>query len=664
MKYILTCFLLALSLFANKPNHLLGETSPYLKQHLYNPVDWYPWSKKAFSKAKKEHKMIFLSIGYSTCHWCHVMEMESFDDKEVAKLLNKYFVSIKVDKEEMPQVDKYYQKLYQKIYKRSSGWPLSIFLTEDLKPFFMGKYIPKHDGYGSVGLIKLLKKFAEICQKDKTHIKNLTDKLIVKEKSDKLSLETVQKDIIKSVFEDIQKSFDTRYKGFGHKAKYPKSSVLNFLMDYYKVYHDKNSLDMAFQTLDAMRKGSIYDIISGGFFRYTTDRKWSSPHFEKMLYSNAQILSSYLKAYKILHNKNFKSLIIQSIEEIDKYFQNSSALYYGASDANSNGIEGGYYIFRYDLLFKKLTLRGIKKDNAINALNYLDIKPDGNYDSEYALPHLTFAKKLKNFDKIAAIIKDIKEKRDFPFVDKKIITSWNAMMIKTKLEASAINPLYKKEALLSLKNLVKIMQKNNGSLYHQTYDTNKPKQNGLLEDYAYLSDTLLSAYGTTLDSKYLQKAESLTNEAIKRFYKNGRWYLDEARMTEADGDDSYYTAPLSVILKNILNLATLKSSLHLKHIFVKTVFSFKNEMLKHPVQYAQMADNILRYKKRVVVVKSTYKNLIKYKKEIAGINYPFLLVEVVDANNFLSCDIESCFGYGSFDKVKNSILSFRPSPTE
>ena len=659
MRYIFTSFLLVISLFANRPNHLLDQTSPYLKQHLYNPVDWYPWSKKAFSKARKEHKMIFLSIGYSTCHWCHVMAMESFNDKEVAKLLNTYFVSIKVDKEEMPEVDKYYQRLYQKVYHKKGGWPLSIFLTEDMKPFFMGKYIPKRDGYGSMGLIKLLKRFTKMYQNDKVHIQNLAKSLIIKEKKDKLYLETSQKDIIKSVFKDIQKSFDKKYKGFGNKAKYPRSSVINFLIDYYKVYHDKNSLDMAVQTLGAMKKSSIYDIISGGFFRYTTDRKWNSPHFEKMLYSNAQILFSYLKAYKILHNKNFKSLVVQSIDVFDKHFKNKSALYYSASDANSNGMEGGYYVFRYDLLLDKLILKGIKKDNAMNVLNYLDIKPDGNYDSEYALPRLTSAKKPKNFDKIVTIIKDIKEKRVFPFVDKKIITSWNAMMIKTKLEASMINPLYKKEALLSLKNLLKIMQKNDGFLYHQTYDTDKPKQKGLLEDYAYLSDTLLSAYEITLDSKYLKKADSLTNEAIKRFYKNGRWYLDEAKITTADGDDSYYTSPLSIILKDILNLATLKSSLRLKRIFVKTVFSFKNEMLKYPIKYAQMTDNFLRYKNKIVVIKSNYKNLVKHKKEIADISYPFLLQEVVDTKNFLSCDIESCFGYGSFDNVKSSILSLK-----
>jgi len=182
MKYFITYFLLVLSLFANKPNHLLGQTSPYLKQHLYNLVDWYPWGKKAFLKAKKEHKMIFVSIGYSTCHWCHVMAMESFNDKEVAKLLNKYFISVKVDKEEMPEVDKYYQRLYQKVHHKQGGWPLSIFLTEDLKPFYIGKYIPKYDGYGSIGLIKLLKKFAKTYQNDKAHIQNLAKEIISKQK--------------------------------------------------------------------------------------------------------------------------------------------------------------------------------------------------------------------------------------------------------------------------------------------------------------------------------------------------------------------------------------------------------------------------------------------------------------------------------------------------
>ena len=655
MRYILTYFLLIVALFANRANHLLGETSPYLKQHLYNLVDWYPWSKRAFLKAKKEHRMIFLSIGYSTCHWCNVMAKESFDDKEVAKLLNRYFISIKVDKEELPQVDKYYQRLYQKKYHKQGGWPLNLFLTEDLKPFFIGKFIPKYDGYGSIGLIKLLKRFSKIYKNDKSSIENLANHFIKEEKSKKKFLKTKQESIIKIAFKNIKNSFDKEYKGFGNGAKYPQSSVINFLLDYYQIYNDKSSFDMAIQTLDKMRKSSIYDIISGGFFRYTTDRRWNSPHFEKMLYTNAQILSSYLKAYKISKSRDFKNLITQSIKEIDRHFKNRFALYYSASDANSNAMEGGYYIFKYDLLLKNLLSKGIKKEEAKTLLSYLDIKRDGNYDSEYALPYLTSDNRVKNFEKIVNLIKNIKEKRAFPFVDKKIITSWNAMMIKTKLQAMIINPIYKKEALLSLDNLLKVMQKDDGSLYHQTFDTNKATQNALLEDYSYLCDTLLSAYKITLKSKYLKNAEILTNWAIKRFYNDGKWYLDEKKMTIADGDDSYYTSPLSIMLKDILTLATLKSSLKLKGIFIKTVANFKDKMVKNSVKYAQMIDNILRYKRGVVVIKSNYKNLIKYKKEIAKIGYPFLLKEVIDTKNFLSCDIQSCFGYGDFDRVRGAI---------
>ena len=660
MRYFLACFLLATSLFANKPNHLLGQTSPYLKQHLYNPVDWYPWGKKAFLKAKKEHKMIFLSIGYSTCHWCHVMENESFSDKKVAKLLNKYFVSIKVDKEEMPQVDKYYQKLYQNIYKRRGGWPLNVFLTEDMKPFLIAKYIPKTDAYGSTGLTKLVEKLGKIYQKDRSTIKKLANQIINKENLTKKISTTKQKDIIKKGFKNIKNSFDKKYKGFGENAKYPKSSVLNFLIDYYKVYNDKNSFDMVVSTLKKMQKSSIYDIISGGFFRYTTDREWNSPHFEKMLYSNAQIIDIYVKVYRLTHIKEFKNTIKKSINEFDKHFSSKERLYYSASDANSNGMEGGYYLFKYDTILQKVLSFGANKQEALETFKYLDIEKEGNYDSEYALPFAKGEKKPKSFEKLVTILRQIKEKRAFPFLDKKIITSWNAMMIKTKLDASDIFPKYKKEALKSLQSLLKLMQKSDSSLFHQTLSGTKPTQKGVLEDYAYLCDALLSAYETTLDKKYLDNAFILAKIAIKKFYLKKRWYLDEDKMTLADGDDRYYTSSLSIMLKDILNLATLKSSIELKKIFTKSTFAFKNEMIRNSLKYAQMLDNLLKYQEKIVVIKSNRKNLLKHKKEIAKIDYPFLLKEAIKSDKFLSCNLSNCFGYGTFKKVKKAITSLRP----
>jgi len=657
MKFLLILSLFIVHIYANKPNHLLGQTSPYLKQHLYNPVDWYPWSKKAFLKAKKEHKMIFLSIGYSTCHWCHVMEKESFNNTNIAKLLNKYFISIEVDKEELPQVDKKYQRIYQKFYHKNGGWPLNIFLTEDLKPFYIAKYIPKNAAYGSPGLTSILKRFSYTYTHNKREIYALAKKIAKQETLKDKIISNSQNNIIKTAIVNIKKSFDKKFKGFGKRAKYPESSKINLLLDYYRIYNDKESLNMALQTLKAMQESSIYDVISGGFFRYTTDRKWNSPHFEKMLYSNAQILSSYIKAYKINKNRDFKTTIIKSIYEFDKHFTNKRGLYYSASDANSNGMEGGYYIFKYDDLLKKLISKGIKKSDAKKTLKYLDIAEDGNYDTEYALPHITNLKKPKNFEKIIHKIDLIKEKREFPFLDKKIITSWNAMMIKTKLQGSCINPLFKNEALKSLKHLLRLMQKSNGSLYHQTIDGRNPTQDGLLEDYAYLCDTLIIAYEKTLNKSYLDKAILLTNLSIDKFYKNNTWYLSSAKIVKADGDDSYYTSSLSIMLKDILSIATIKSSLKFQNIFDKTISAFKNEMVNNSGKYAQMIDDLLRYKKGIIIIKSSKENLVKYKKEIANINYPFLLKEAINSKQFLSCDLKSCFGYGDFQIVKKKIVS-------
>ncbi len=650
--------MLCIGVLANKPNHLAGQTSPYLKQHLYNKVDWYPWCKKAFYKAKKEHKMIFLSIGYSTCHWCHVMEQESFNNTTVAKLLNKYFISIKVDKEEMPQVDKKFQKIYQKLYKKNGGWPLNIFLTEEFKPFYIGKYIPVYEGYGSPGLIKLLTNFSNLYKKDKNSIYTLANKIAKETSKQNLSQKIIRKNIIEVAIANIKNNFDKTYKGFGKGAKYPESSKIDLLLDYWKVYKDKDSLSLAIQTLYAMQKSSIYDIISGGFFRYTTDRKWKSPHFEKMLYTNAQIISSYIKAYNITNIRAFKNVIKKSIDEIDKHFKNSKGLYFSASDANSNRIEGGYYIFKYQDILNKLLSKGVKKEDAVQTLKYLDIQKDGNYDSEYALPFLKGNKKPKNFNKIVKIIQAIKERRKFPFIDKKIITSWNTMMIKAKIQASFISPSYLNEGLKSLNNLLFLMQKSNHDLYHQVLDGKIPTQCGLLEDYAYLVDTLLSAYNFTLNNAYLKKAYILNNIAINKFYKDGKWYLSNDKITLADGDDTHYTSPLSIMLKDILRLATLKSSLKLKDIFKNTIFSFKHEMINKSKEYAQMIDNLLRYQKGIIVLKSSKNNLLKYKKKISLINYPFLLKEVAKTKQFLSCDLKSCFAYGDFKTVKEKIEQY------
>ncbi len=658
IRLILSIVLINFLLFAKTPNHLKGQTSPYLKQHLYNPVDWYPWGKKAFKKAKMEHKLIFLSIGYSTCHWCHVMEEESFSDKKIAAILNRYFVAIKVDKEELPQIDKYYQNIYKIAKGKNGGWPLNIILDENKRVLFISTYIPPIPEYGSKGLGDIALTFGKLYAK-KGYIKPLNiPKTIKKEKVD-----VDFKNFYTKVVRKIYKKYDKTYKGFGKKKKYPKSSTIDLLLDIYELTGNTLAKKMAFETLDAMIKGSIYDQIDGGFFRYTTDRKWLSPHFEKMLYSNAQILSTYIKAYKLESKKRYKEIVLQSIKEVDKHFKSKEGLYFSASDANSKNGEGGYYIYKYKDTLTYLTKMGVKKENAKEALRYLDISADGNFDSEFALARITNRKKPKNLERI---IKLLNLKRDFigfPFVDKKIITSWNAMMIKTKLKASIINPSFKKEALKSLKALIKLMQKQNGSLYHQTINGLKPKQAGFLEDYAYLIDTLLASYNETFDEKYLKNASFLTKIAIKKFYSKNSWYLDEKHYTKADVDDNYYTSELSIMIEDLLKVATYKSSLKLYEIAKKSIKNFSASIINDPVTNSQIVDDFIAYKLGFVIIKSNKTNLIKYQKDIKTIRYPFLLKEQVDSDKFLSCDIKSCFGYGSFKDIKKLILN-RENPIE
>ena len=642
MKIILSLFICLLA-FAKSPNHLLGETSPYLKQHLYNQVSWYPWSKEAFLKAKKEHKPIFLSIGYSTCHWCEVMNKESFENPHIASLINRYFVPILVDREQMPHLDSFYQNIYKKIYRKRGGWPLSIMMSENKEPFFIAKYIPSFDSYGSLGLNRLLPLFGK-AYKNK---KEIIDKKIAFFKK-----VIAKPDNNQSIFKDntiniLYKEFDKEYGGFSKKKKYPQSAKLNLIYDIYLLKGDKKAKEMFLKTLVSMAKGSIYDQIEGGFFRYTSDRAWRSPHFEKMLYTTAELIPLYIKAFYLAKNLLFKKVVTKSIRFFDEHFQTKEGLYFSAISADSEGLEGGYYLYRYDKALEALTKNGICKKEAMKTLKYLDIEKDGNYDSEYALSRITSSKKPKNLEKSLNLLKKIRDAREFPFVDRKIITSWNTMMIKAKLQASFVDKRYKKEAVKSLKALLKLMQKDS-SLYHQTLYDQKPHQKGLLEDYAYLVDTLLEAYEKTFDKKYLLNAYNLANIAIKKFYKGNIWYLDENRSVKADTDDFYYTSAKSVMIKDLLKLSLSKESLRFREIAKK---SLQNSS-KNPAYTPQITDDTLMLKYGILVLKSSKINLLKFSKSISNLPYPFLLQKAINDKNFLLCGYDSCFVYGDFGKIK------------
>ncbi len=648
MKKIFIIFIISqIFLQAQKPNHLLGQSSPYLKQHLYNPVDWYPWGKKAFAIAKKEHKPIFLSIGYSTCHWCHVMEKESFTNAKIAKLLNKYFVCIAVDMEELPNVNKYYQKLYQRVYGKRGGWPLNIFMSENKKPFFISTYIPAVNAYGSKGMEYIVSYLGK-AYKDKKLInkKIKTLKNDIKKKKDISNINIIQNSIKK-----LSLVFDNKYKGFGKKAKYPKASTIRLLFTIYKLNGSKKALKMALSTLKAMSNGSIYDQIGGGFFRYTTDRAWLYPHFEKMLYSNAELIPLYVKAYNITKKIKYKNIVINTLKEFDKHFQSKESLYFSASSADSSNGEGMYYLYKYKNVLKILLKNGFNAKNAKNLLKYIDIQADGNYDSVFALAKITKSQKPKNYKLFKKILLQIREKREFPFIDKKILTSWNSLIIKAKLSASSLDKKYKKEALVSLNKLIYLLQKKNGSLFHQRIFAHS-KQNGILEDYAFLINTLLFAYEKTFDKKYLKNANLLTKIAIRKFYINNTWYLGGKFKVKSGTDDSDYTSPASIMIQNILRLSVLQSSLKYQNIATKAIKKYFYTILNNPLINSQITIDYLMEKKGIIAIKSSKRNLLKYAKKIDAMHYPFLLKEVVKSNHFLSCDAKSCFGYGNFKKIK------------
>ena len=625
-------------------NTLIKEDSPYLQQHAHNPVNWYPWSKEAFDKAKKEHKLIFLSIGYSTCHWCHVMEEESFTDVEVAKLLNAHYVSIKVDREQYPQIDKKYQQRYMALFGKRGGWPLSVFLSPDGKLFHLETYIPKVDGYGSEGMMKMLPSFVKMYQKEpelfQKEIGKYTGLVSTKIKKSKLEITN----IVNMFMQEVEKEFDVTNGGFAKRPKFPESSKIELLLNIYQIYGNKKALKMAELTLKKMAMGGIYDQIGGGFFRYTTDAAWQIPHFEKMLYTNAELIPVYVRLYEVTQDPLYKKVVDETIAQMEKYFM-KEGLYLSASDADSDGEEGGYFIYSYDKVFEGLLQKGLKKEEIQAVLDYLGIEEDGNIDGEFSHTHITQDKKPVKLEEVKAYLGLLRQIRTFPFVDNKIITAWNAMMIKALFTASKVDEHYVVLAKKRLNTLLKQMRTKEG-LYHQTVAGKKPKQKGLLEDYAFLIDALIEGYIRTYDKQYFLEMKHLTNEAVSKFYKNKMWYLsNDGIEVLADFDDRYYTSALSVMLENLIRVASLSEELDYDEIMKKTVKNAGTMEKKMLTSTSKWVNVLLRSHMGDVIIKSSLQNLTKAKKEIEKFRYPFVLSKTEESNKYLACRINSCFAY-------------------
>ncbi len=495
-------------------NRLQNETSPYLLQHKDNPVDWYPWCEEAFARAENEDKPIFLSIGYSSCHWCHVLAHESFEDEEIAEILNQNFISIKVDKEERPDIDSVYMAVCQ-AFTGSGGWPTSIFMTAAQKPFFAGTYFPKTSRGGMIGFKDLLVAIKEKWENDKEKLLKQSDMIVAHlnnspEKFDSADLELAHSAV--SVFERI---YDKKHGGFGGAPKFPSPHNLLFLLSYYERYKIPECLEMAEHTLLQMYRGGMFDHIGFGFCRYSTDKKFLVPHFEKMLYDNALLILAYCRAYSLTKKEIYLEIAEKTAIYILREMTSEQGAFFSAQDADSEGEEGKYYLFSPDEITKIL---GEKNANAFN--RHFDITDKGNFEGK-SIPNLLNSDfSDKNFEKFLPKILNYRKKRYSLHLDDKILTSWNALMIAAMCElyrVSKKNGYF--DAAQKADAFIKETLYENGTLY-VSFREKKRGVKGFLDDYGAYIFAQLSLYSAALDENYLEIAQDLSDKVIKEFSDN------------------------------------------------------------------------------------------------------------------------------------------------
>lgn len=517
-------------------NHLINETSPYLLQHAHNPVDWYPWGDEAFEKAKAEDRPVLVSIGYSACHWCHVMEHESFEDEETARVMNENFVNIKVDMEERPDVDTIYMTFVQLTTGRG-GWPMNVFMTPNKLPFFGGTYFPPVNRYNMPSFRQILISVAEAWTNKRDELLHSANDILGEMRRVGLSefspvgLTTEQLD---TAFQSFARTFDAVNGGFGGAPKFPPSMSLEFLLRYYKRTGNENALEIVRKTCQKMAEGGIYDQLGGGFHRYAVDAIWLAPHFEKMLYDNAQLIRVYLHTFQVTKDGFFKRIAEETLEYISREMLDAGGAFYSTQDADSEGEEGKFFIW------EPSEIEAILGDEDAQVFNfYYDVSEAGNFEEKNILnvnnsiPDAARALKIPE-NKLNEVLErgrkalfEEREKRIKPFRDEKVLTAWNGLMLAAFAEAAAI---------LGREDLLEIAKKNANFIIEnmqadgrllRTWKEGKAKLNGYLEDYANFTDGLVELYQASGDLKYIKEAKRLADLMITEFWdeENGGFYF-------------------------------------------------------------------------------------------------------------------------------------------
>jgi uncharacterized protein YyaL (SSP411 family) len=498
------------------PNQLINESSLYLQQHAHNPVDWRPWSEEVFDRAKEEDKPVFVSIGYSSCHWCHVMEHESFENQETANYLNEHFLCIKVDREELPDVDSFYMDAVQ-MMSGQGGWPLNVFVTPDKKPFWGGTYFPPQPVQGRASFMQILEQIHKVWEEKKDSALQQSEKLTDAISSDmmgRLSEYPIDESLVKAGIQNIKKQYEPEFGGFSTAPKFPHFMTILNLFRAWKRFGDEEALSMALKSLNAMLAGGIYDQIGGGIHRYSTDQEWLAPHFEKMLYDQAQLLITLAEAYEISGNEIYKRAANEALDCLNKKFRNKDGMFGSALDADTNGEEGLTYVWT------KSELKDVLNEEEFEQLDQLfDIDEGGNWEGNI-IPRFKKTEEISEKGKIAGTLEKllkIRDERQQPGKDTKMITAWNALLLKGFIAgAQAFQDDLFHQAAMELATALSEIQ-----LTNETGAVHRLQQEGtdqFLEDHAVLASAFAEMYTITGDGSWIQKAEKITDRIRSEFY--------------------------------------------------------------------------------------------------------------------------------------------------
>lgn len=602
-------------------NQLLHETSPYLLQHAHNPVNWYPWGDEALQKAKDENKPILVSIGYAACHWCHVMERESFEDEATAKIMNENFVNIKIDREERPDLDHIYMDAVQAM-TGSGGWPLNVFLTPGCKPFYGGTYFPPQKAYNRPSwqetLYGVLQAFRERRHEIDAQAENLTQHLL---QSNLFGMSKNPEDEIFSdektnlAFENLMKAADKQWGGFGKAPKFPQTFSIQFLLRYHHINKNEEALSQALLSLDKMINGGIYDQLGGGFARYSTDTEWLAPHFEKMLYDNALLISVLSEAYQLTGQERYKEVIGETMGFIQRELLHPRKGFYAALDADSEGVEGKYYVWSREEITK------ILGNEAALFCEYYDVTEKGNWEHtnifwvKKPLREFATAKGLEPAEVKEALKRSgellLKErgKRIRPLLDDKIILGWNALMNTacSKAFAATGNEEYRQLAIDNMEFLLAAFAVKDSTELHHTWKENKAKYPAFLDDYAFIIQALIHLQEITADTKWLLTADKLTALVIENF-------------SEPETSYFYYTP---VQQKDVI--------VRKKEVYDGAVPSGNSVMACNLWQLALLFDKDPWKKRCLEMVSSLGTAIVRYPTSFG--NWGCLLQEIIDVTN-------------------------------